>query len=94
MFYSDIVTSFNFTVYSSFQDLRLPFFQQLPKLIEIFFIHSYPGLKPLHVLDAHPSNCISLKFDPTGRYFAIGSADALVSIWDINELACTVTVSR
>ncbi|KOB78215.1 Wd-repeat protein [Operophtera brumata] len=26
--------------------------------------------------------------DPTGRYFATGSADALVSLWDVNELAC------
>ena len=29
-----------------------------------------------------------------GRYFATGSADALVSVWDANELACVKTFSR
>ena len=29
-----------------------------------------------------------------GRYFATGSADALVSVWDANELACIKTFSR
>ena len=28
------------------------------------------------------------------RYFATGSADALVSVWDANELACIKTFSR
>ena len=29
-----------------------------------------------------------------GRYFATGSADALVSVWDANELACIKTFAR
>ncbi|VVC96016.1 unnamed protein product [Leptidea sinapis] len=32
--------------------------------------------------------------DPTGRFFATGSADALVSLWDVNELACLRVFSR
>lgn len=55
---------------------------------------SYPTLKPLDMLNAHPANCICLKFDPTGKYFATGSADALVSLWDVAELVCVRTFSR
>ncbi|KAJ8026055.1 THO complex subunit 3 [Holothuria leucospilota] len=55
---------------------------------------SYPDLKTLDVLNAHPANCICLKFDPTGKYFATGSADALVSLWDVEELVCVRTFSR
>ena len=47
----------------------------------------------LLVLQAHPANCICIEFDPTGKYFAVGSADALVSLWDVNELACVRTFS-
>ncbi|MEQ2163432.1 THO complex subunit 3 [Goodea atripinnis] len=51
-------------------------------------ILSYPDLKPIQSINAHPSNCICIKFDPTGKYFATGSADALVSLWDVEELVC------
>ena len=54
-------------------------------LIQIFFLFL--------VLQAHPANCICIEFDPTGKYFAVGSADALVSLWDVNELACVRTFS-
>ena len=27
---------------------------------------------------------VPLKFDPMGKYFATGSADALVSLWDVD----------
>lgn len=57
-------------------------------------ILSYPDLKLIHTLNAHPANCICIKFDPKGRYFATGSADALVSLWDLEELACVRTFSR
>lgn len=52
---------------------------------------SYPELKQEHVLPAHPANCICIEFDPTGKYFGVGSADALVSLWDVNDLACVRT---
>ncbi|XP_054766090.1 THO complex subunit 3-like [Lytechinus pictus] len=57
-------------------------------------ILSFPDLKPLQELSAHPANCICIEFDPTGRYFATGSADALVSLWDVAELVCVRTFSR
>lgn len=57
-------------------------------------ILSYPELQLQTVLNAHPANCICIEFDPTGRYFATGSVDALVSLWDVQELACLRTFSR
>jgi len=57
-------------------------------------ILTYPEMELQHVLQAHPGNCICIEFDPTGQYFAVGSADALVSLWDVNELACLHTSAR
>ncbi|XP_033036008.1 THO complex subunit 3 isoform X1 [Trachypithecus francoisi] len=57
-------------------------------------ILSYPELKPVQSINAHPSNCICIKFDPMGKYFATGSADALVSLWDVDELVCVRCFSR
>ncbi|XP_044538721.1 THO complex subunit 3-like [Gracilinanus agilis] len=57
-------------------------------------ILSYPELKPVQSLNAHPSNCICIEFDPTGTYFATGSADSLVSLWDLNEMVCVRCLSR
>jgi THO complex subunit 3 len=55
---------------------------------------SYPNLEIQNVLKAHPATCICIDFDPSGRYFAVGSADALTSIWDADELACIRVLSR
>uniref|UniRef100_A0A1A9W5J1 Uncharacterized protein n=1 Tax=Glossina brevipalpis TaxID=37001 RepID=A0A1A9W5J1_9MUSC len=41
-----------------------------------------------HILKPHPSTCICIEFHLASKYFATGSADALVSLWDANELAC------
>ncbi|XP_067928196.1 THO complex subunit 3-like isoform X2 [Watersipora subatra] len=57
-------------------------------------IHSYPDMKLLHTQPAHSSNCICIKFDQSGQYFATGSADALMSLWDISDLTCLRTFSR
>ncbi|CAH1791253.1 unnamed protein product [Owenia fusiformis] len=57
-------------------------------------ILSYPDLKLQYVLQAHPANCICIEFDPKDKYFATGSADALVSLWDAQELVCVRTLSR
>lgn len=57
-------------------------------------ILSYPELQLKYVLTAHPANCICIEFDPTGKYFATGSVDALVSLWDVHELVCVRTFSR
>ncbi|KAA0201101.1 THO complex subunit [Fasciolopsis buskii] len=45
-------------------------------------------------LFAHPVNAMCLQFSPNGKYFAVGSADALVSIWDADEFVCLRTQSR
>lgn len=57
-------------------------------------ILSWPELQLQHILTAHPANCICIEFDPTGKYFATGSVDALVSLWDVQELVCIRTFSR
>jgi len=46
------------------------------------------------VLNAHPATCICIEFDRTGKYFAVGSADAMVSIWDATHMACLRTMNR
>ena len=61
---------------------------------DVYLHYSYPELKTQQVLNAHPANCICIEFDPTGQYFAIGSADALVSLWNVPELVCMRTFSR
>lgn len=62
--------------------------------INCFLIFSYPDLKLLHTQCAHPANCICLEFDPSKSYFAVGSADALVSLWDVEEIVCVRTFPR
>ena len=68
--------------------------QAIYNMLLVYFHCSYPELKTQHVLNAHPANCICIEFDPKGRYFATGSADALVSIWDLDEFVCVRTLSR
>ena len=55
---------------------------------------NWPEMKNQLTLNAHPATCICIEFDPTGQYFAVGSADASVSIWDAEEMACLRTISR
>ncbi|KAI1303021.1 THO complex subunit 3 [Halotydeus destructor] len=55
---------------------------------------SWPQLQTQIVLKAHPATCITIEFDPTGRYFAVGSTDAMVSIWDVKHFVCLRTISR
>lgn len=77
----------------------LPCLQTSPRLLSLLpalslHLRSYPELKPIQSINAHPSNCICIKFDPMGKYFATGSADALVSLWDVDELVCVRCFSR
>ncbi|XP_037949030.1 THO complex subunit 3-like [Teleopsis dalmanni] len=55
---------------------------------------SYPNLESMEVLRGHPATCICIEFDPTGKYFAVGSADSLVSVWNANELSCQHVIER
>ncbi|KAF2359043.1 WD40 repeat [Trinorchestia longiramus] len=57
-------------------------------------IYNYPEMELAHAIHAHPGNCICIKFEPHGRYFATGSVDALVSVWDAKELYCMRTLPR
>jgi len=43
---------------------------------------------------AHTAMIFCIEFDPTGRYFALGAGDALVSLWDAEELICVKTFSK
>lgn len=46
-------------------------------------------------LPAHTSNCYCIDFNrSTGDCFAVGSADAVVSIWDFEAMACSRTICR
>ena len=58
------------------------------------YVLNYPNLEQQYVINAHLATCFCIEFDPTGKYFAVGSADAMVSIWDSNNFACLRTVSR
>ncbi|KAI9209594.1 WD40-repeat-containing domain protein [Polychytrium aggregatum] len=54
----------------------------------------FPSFELVHSVNAHTANCYCLEFDPRGRYFATGSADAIVSLWDLEEYACLRTFSN
>lgn len=59
--------------------------------IEVF---DYPSLKLRHNLVAHTAGCYCIAVDPSGRYFAVGSADSLVSLWDVKEMLCIRTLTK
>ncbi|KAG0566409.1 hypothetical protein KC19_7G061900 [Ceratodon purpureus] len=54
----------------------------------------YPSLQTLQTLIAHTAGCYCIAIDPTGRYLAVGSADALVSLWDVSEMLCVRTFTK
>uniref|UniRef100_A0A061S7R3 THO complex subunit 3 n=1 Tax=Tetraselmis sp. GSL018 TaxID=582737 RepID=A0A061S7R3_9CHLO len=55
---------------------------------------SYPSMELVRSLKAHSSCCYSIAFDPAGKYLASGGGDALVGLWDLEELICTHTFIR
>lgn len=57
-------------------------------------IFSYPDLQPMMVLDAFASPCVCIRFDQSGRYFAVGSNDAVSSVWCSQNLACISAIDR
>lgn len=45
-------------------------------------------------IPAHTSSCFCLKTDPTGSFMAVGSADFLISLWDLREgCVCIGTIT-
>ncbi|KNC97001.1 uncharacterized protein SPPG_07817 [Spizellomyces punctatus DAOM BR117] len=54
----------------------------------------FPQFKPVLDLTAHTANIYCVEFDPRGKYFATGSADALICLWDIEEFICVRTFGK
>ncbi|XP_068636359.1 THO complex subunit 3-like isoform X3 [Aristolochia californica] len=54
----------------------------------------YPSLRAMHTLMAHTAGCYCIAIDPTGKHFAVGSADSLVSLWDFSEMLCIRTFTK
>ena len=54
----------------------------------------YPSMEAKQTLAAHTAGCYCISFDPTGQYFATGSADSLVSLWDVKDKVCVRTLTR
>ena len=48
---------------------------------------------PVTSVGAHTSNCYGLKIDKQHRNLALGSADFLVSLWDLEDMVCYNTIS-
>ncbi|KAJ3412808.1 THO complex subunit 3 [Chytridiales sp. JEL 0842] len=57
-------------------------------------ILEFPSFNLVHTIQAHTANCYCIEFDPKGRYMATGSSDALVSLWDLDDLVCVRTFGR
>jgi len=51
-------------------------------------------LKLLRTIYAHTANTFCIEFDAKNKYFAVGSADALGSLWDLEEMVCIRTFGR
>jgi THO complex subunit 3 len=48
---------------------------------------------PVTSVGAHTSNCYCLKVDKSFRRMAVGSADFLVSLWNLEDMVCYSTIS-
>ena len=51
-------------------------------------------ISPVRTILAHTAQCYCLETDPSDKYLAVGSADAMVSLWDLEELICVRTFAR
>lgn len=47
-----------------------------------------------HTVPCHTAACYCIDFDPTGKLVCVGSADANVSVWTLEDLVCVATVER
>jgi len=55
---------------------------------------SKPLNEKVKVAKGHSANMYCIAFDLQGRHFATGGADAMVGIWDCENLICLRTVGR
>eukprot|EP00871_Galdieria_phlegrea_P002410 jgi/Galph1/316/GphlegSOOS_G5038.1 len=67
------------------------FFLTLGKEIVIM---EWPSMKYLERFQVHTDRCYCLEFDPSGFSFALGGADAVITIWDTEYLCCKCSVDR
>ncbi|KAH3762159.1 THO complex subunit 3 [Pelomyxa schiedti] len=51
----------------------------------------FPEFVHHRTIPAHTGVNYAIRFDPQEKYFAVGSADALVSLWELSEWACVRT---
>ena len=51
-------------------------------------------LKPIHQMVGHTANCFAIEVDPSGKYLASGSSDAMVCIWNASDLTCSSAINR
>lgn len=58
------------------------------------YVMSYPDLQLQYVIDAFATRCVCIRFDATGKYFALGANDAVASVWDSDNLACIQAIDR
>eukprot|EP01147_Barroeca_monosierra_P003185 gene3185-5918_t len=57
-------------------------------------VYNFPELEPTDVhIKAHTSSCTCINFSPTFEYFATGSRDATISIFDADEFICIRGIS-
>lgn len=52
------------------------------------------GLESLQVLPGHTSNAYCIQMAPDGEHFAVGAADALISLWEAHTMVCVGTINR
>jgi katanin p80 WD40 repeat-containing subunit B1 len=45
----------------------------------------------VRTFNGHKSNCVSLEFHPFGEFFASGSLDTDLKIWDLRRKGCIQT---
>eukprot|EP01015_Nassula_variabilis_P029511 TRINITY_DN6335_c0_g1_i18.p1 TRINITY_DN6335_c0_g1~~TRINITY_DN6335_c0_g1_i18.p1 ORF type:complete len:170 (+),score=24.07 TRINITY_DN6335_c0_g1_i18:64-573(+) len=48
---------------------------------------------PLQILECHRGSSHCIAIDPQGKYFATGATDAIVALWDVQEMYVTKTFS-
>lgn len=67
------------------------FFMTLGKDVLVL---SWPTMEEYLQLQVHADRCYCLEFDTSGRYFALGGADSVISLWETEYMICTWTVDR
>lgn len=82
------VVSFSGTV------LAVAFSSGIVKFYEFDTESGHVEPKAVWTMNAHRTGITCMEFDPRGTYLALGSNDSLVSIWNMQELACVRTFAK